>query len=307
MDPSNDPPNLTPIRSTTNPRSIHRRAVPGPLDAGVGTLALASLLDPRLLRRPDSVASRPATAGRAWSARSTSPPRPSGSSICTWPAARRTWRRFDYKPDAGQDARPADARVVHQGQPIAQLQGQKLICFAPQHPFRRCGQSGQEISAIFPHLATVADEHLHHPLDGDRGDQPRPGPHLHEHRHDHLRPAGDGLVAHLRPGQRERRPAGFVVLTSTGQFGQAQPIASRQWHSGFLPSRFQGVRFRSKGDPVLYLGRPHGHDRRPPARRGRRRPAAQPARERGGRRPRDRHADQPPTRRPSGCRPASPS
>jgi hypothetical protein len=51
---------------------------------------------------------------------------------------------------------------------------------------------------------------------------------------------------------------GFVVLTSTGRFGQAQPISTRQWHSGFLPSRFQGVRFYSKGDPVLYLGNPKG-------------------------------------------------
>src|SRR5262249_11608921 len=53
---------------------------------------------------------------------------------------------------------------------------------------------------------------------------------------------------------------GFVVLTSSGKFGQAQPIAARQWHSGFLPSRFQGVHFRSKGDAVLYLSRPPGVD-----------------------------------------------
>jgi len=51
---------------------------------------------------------------------------------------------------------------------------------------------------------------------------------------------------------------GFVVLTSTGKSGQMQPIASRQWHSGFLPSRFQGVHFRSKGDAVLYLRDPDG-------------------------------------------------
>src|SRR5436190_2048535 len=51
---------------------------------------------------------------------------------------------------------------------------------------------------------------------------------------------------------------GFVVLTSTGKAGQQQPISSRQWHSGFLPSRFQGEHFRSKGDPVLYVGNPHG-------------------------------------------------
>ncbi len=51
---------------------------------------------------------------------------------------------------------------------------------------------------------------------------------------------------------------GFVVMVSTGHFGQKQPIAARQWHSGFLPSRFQGVEFRSVGDPVLYLKSPAG-------------------------------------------------
>src|SRR5690606_17510737 len=51
---------------------------------------------------------------------------------------------------------------------------------------------------------------------------------------------------------------GFVVLTSLGKGGQAQPIAARQWHSGFLPSRYQGVEFRSTGDPVLYVNNPAG-------------------------------------------------
>ena len=49
------------------------------------------------------------------------------------------------------------------------------------------------------------------------------------------------------------------MLTSVGG-GQSQPIAARQWHSGFLPSRFQGVEFRSQGDPVLYVKSPKGVD-----------------------------------------------
>ena len=53
---------------------------------------------------------------------------------------------------------------------------------------------------------------------------------------------------------------GFVVLTSQGRGGQMQPIAARQWHSGFLPSRFQGVHFRSKGDAVHYMRDPDGVD-----------------------------------------------
>lgn len=51
---------------------------------------------------------------------------------------------------------------------------------------------------------------------------------------------------------------GFVVLMSTGKGRSPQPIATRQWSSGFLPSRFQGVQLRSQGDPVLYLTRPDG-------------------------------------------------
>jgi uncharacterized protein (DUF1501 family) len=48
------------------------------------------------------------------------------------------------------------------------------------------------------------------------------------------------------------------VLTSNGRFGQSQPIASRQWHSGFLPGEYQGVHFRGQGEPVYHVGRPKG-------------------------------------------------
>src|SRR5260370_8416560 len=65
------------------------------------------------------------------------------------------------------------------------------------------------------------------------------------------RPAMGAWINYGLGSDSENLP-GFVVMTSTGKFGQAQPIAARQWHSGFLPSRFQGVEFRSKGDPVLY-------------------------------------------------------
>jgi uncharacterized protein (DUF1501 family) len=47
-------------------------------------------------------------------------------------------------------------------------------------------------------------------------------------------------------------------MVSTGNYGQKQPIAARQWHSGFIPGQFQGVEFRSKGDPVSYVGQPQG-------------------------------------------------
>jgi hypothetical protein len=54
---------------------------------------------------------------------------------------------------------------------------------------------------------------------------------------------------------------GFVVLVSQGNGGQMQPIAARQWSAGILPSKFQGVRFNSVGDPVLYITNPRGVSR----------------------------------------------
>jgi len=62
-------------------------------------------------------------------------------------------------------------------------------------------------------------------------------------------------------GSESQDLPGYVVLTSVGKGGQAQPIAARQWHSGFLPSRYQGVELRSQGDPVLYVANPPGVDR----------------------------------------------
>jgi hypothetical protein len=54
---------------------------------------------------------------------------------------------------------------------------------------------------------------------------------------------------------------GFIVLVSRAGTRSPQPVSSRQWHSGFLPSRFQGVQFHSTGDPVHYVSNPPGVDR----------------------------------------------
>src|SRR2546422_164016 len=55
----------------------------------------------------------------------------------------------------------------------------------------------------------------------------------------------------------EALPA-FVVMISPGSGTGGQPLYDRLWGSGFLPSRYQGVKFRSVGDPVLYLSNPSG-------------------------------------------------
>ena len=166
---------------------------------------------------------------------------------------------FDHKPKLEAMHGQPMPESFTAGQQIAQLQGQKLTCMAPQHSFQRVGQSGQEISTIFPEIsARIADRiaivrSMHTEAIN------------HDPAHTFMntgsmisgRPAagswlwyGLGNDAHDLPG--------FVVMVSTGNFGQKQPIASRQWHSGLLPSRFQGVSFRSQGDPVFYVKSPPG-------------------------------------------------
>jgi hypothetical protein len=167
---------------------------------------------------------------------------------------------FDYKPKLAEMHGKPMPESFTKGQPIAQLQGAKLNCFGPQHPFVKAGKSGQEISSVFPHLAKVADEIcIIRSLKTEAIN--------HDPAHTFMntgttisgRPAmGSWLVYGL--GNASNDLPGFVVMLSTGRFGQSQPVAARQWHSGFLPGHFQGVEFRSKGDAVLYLRKPQGVD-----------------------------------------------
>jgi hypothetical protein len=165
---------------------------------------------------------------------------------------------FDHKPKLAEMHGKPMPESFTRGQPIAQLQGQKLNCFGPQHPFKKFGKSGQEICEIFPNLGTVADE-----LCIIRSMKTEAINHDPAHTFMNTgttisgRPSMGSWIWYGLGADCDNLP-GFVVLTSTGRSGQQQPISSRQWHSGFLPSRFQGVNIRSKGDPVLYVGSPKG-------------------------------------------------
>jgi hypothetical protein len=165
---------------------------------------------------------------------------------------------FDYKPKlADLHGQPMPASFTD-GQPIAQLQGQQLRCLAPQFPFARFGQSGQEICTRFPHLGSIADDICI--IRSMKTDQIN-----HDPAHTLFntgstipgRPAMGSWINYGLGSECSDLP-GFIVLASVGKGGQAQPIAARQWSSGFLPSRFQGVEFRSKGSPVLFVGNPDG-------------------------------------------------
>ena len=229
-----------------------RRAFLSRAGYGLGSLALASLLG----RNAAGASSRPA----AWSGVVQPlhvPPRARRVIHLCMAGGPSQCETLDYKPQLAKlHGQPMPASYTA-GQPIAQLQGQELKCLAPQHAFVKCGDSGQEISAIFPHIARIADD-----LCIVRSMQTEQINHDPAHTYMNTgtsisgRPSMGSWLLYGLGSESDTLP-GYVVLTSVGG-GQNQPIAARQWHSGFLPSQFQGIQFHAKGDPVLYLGRPKG-------------------------------------------------
>jgi hypothetical protein len=170
---------------------------------------------------------------------------------------------LDYRPKLAEMNGKPMPKSFTDGQQIAQLQGQRnnLKCLGPTHPFFKRGKSGQEISSILPHIGSIADDIcIVRSLHTDQIN--------HDPAHTLMntgtpisgRPSMGSWLLYGLGCECDDLP-GYVVLTSVGG-GQSQPIASRQWHSGFLPGRFQGVEFRSTGDPVLYVNNPKGIDKR---------------------------------------------
>lgn len=167
---------------------------------------------------------------------------------------------FDYKPqlDALNGQPMPESFTV--GQPIAQLQGQQLKVQGHLAKFRQYGQSGQWVSDFLPHQAGIVDDLCI--LRSMVTEQIN-----HDPAHTFMntgtaisgRPSIGAWVNYGLGSESEDLP-GFVVLTSVGG-RNPQPIASRQWSSGFLPGRYQGVEFNSSGAPVHYVNNPPGISR----------------------------------------------
>lgn len=232
-----------------------RRSFLGRSLTGLGATALTSLFDPRLLQAAATSSARGGIIEKLHF--------PQKIKRVIWlcmAGGMSHLETFDYKPALEKMNGQPMPESFTAGQPIAQLQGQQLKCFAPQHPFHKHGASGQEISDIFPHLAKVADDLcIIRSLKTEAIN--------HDPAHTFMntgstvsgRPFMGSWLMYGLGAETDDLP-GFVVLTSSGKYGQNQPIASRQWSAGFLPSKFQGVHFHSKGEPVLYVTNPNGID-----------------------------------------------
>lgn len=163
---------------------------------------------------------------------------------------------FDPKPKLIEMNGKPMPESLTKGQRIAQLMGQPLNCVGSKFKFHRNGQSGQEISELLPHIGSIADEIAIIRSMHTEAINHDPGVTLMQTGHQQAgRPAMGSWISYGLGSENDQLPA-FVVLSSG--HGQDQPLLSRYWGSGFLPTSHQGVEFRSGGEPILFVNNPAG-------------------------------------------------
>ena len=175
---------------------------------------------------------------------------------------------FDYKPGLRDLAKTELPESIRSGQRLTGMtSGQTSFPVAPSiFPFRQHGSSGAWVSSLMPNLAKVADDLCFVKSMYTEAINHDPGvTFLQTGFQIAGRPSIGSWLAYGLGSENKDLPE-FVVMISQGSGNpNDQPLAERQWGSGFLPSKYQGVKFRSLGDPVLYLSNPDGFT--PPQRR----------------------------------------
>ena len=226
---------------------ISRRTFIDRTAAGMGGIALGSLMNPAVLRG-DQPGVLEVLHRR---------PRAKRVIFMVMAGGASHLETLDYKPTLAKLQGKPIPESVTAGQPIAQLQGAKLTCLAPQHAFKRFGRSGQLISGALPHIGSIADDIcIVRSMQTEQINHDPAHTFMNTGKSISGRPSMGSWRWYGLGSECDDLP-GFVVLVSVGG-GQSQPIAVRQWSAGFIPSRYQGVQFQSQGDPVLYLNEPAG-------------------------------------------------
>ena len=167
---------------------------------------------------------------------------------------------FDHKPLLKEKHGTELPESVRKGQRLTAMSGNQASLPLAGSPFKfqQHGESGAWLSEILPHTATVADDLC--VIKSMYTEAINHGPAVTFLQTGSQFPGRPSMGAWLKYGlgsANENLPA-FVVMVTKNKGGQ--PLVSRLWGSGFLPSTFQGVRFRSGAEPILYLNNPQGVD-----------------------------------------------
>jgi hypothetical protein len=166
---------------------------------------------------------------------------------------------FDFKPQLQKWTGTDLPESIRNGQRLtAMTAAQTRFPIAPSiFRFAQHGQSGAWVSELMPRTAEIADELCF-----------IKSMHTEQINHDPAvtfaqtgfqlagRPSMGAWVTYGLGSENQDLPAFVVMVTGTGQ-----ALAERLWGTGFLPSKYQGVKLRSAGDPVLYVSNPEGFDR----------------------------------------------
>src|SRR2546430_13927691 len=168
---------------------------------------------------------------------------------------------FDYKPNLVKSQGVELPDSVRMGQRITGMtSGQSSFPVAPSiFKFNRYGRSGTWISELLSHHGKIVDditiikstytEAINHDpaITFVQTGFQQPG-----------RPSMGAWVTYGLGSENQNLPAFVVMVSQANALNPDQPLFSRLWGSGFLSSRYQGVKFAASGDPVLYLSNPPG-------------------------------------------------
>jgi hypothetical protein len=230
------------------------------LSTGIGVTALASLLNPKLFAAGESL--DPKTGGLAGLPHFA--PTAKRVIFLHQSGAPSQIETFDYKPSLEKLHGKELPDSVRMGQRITGMtSGQASFPVAKSiFKFKQYGQSGTWISELLPYHGDIVDdicivksmhtEAINHDpaITFIQTGSEQPG-----------RPSMGSWVSYGLGSENRDLPAFVVLLVQQSGLNVDQPLFSRLWGSGFLPSRYQGVKFRGGAEPVLYLSDPPGLSR----------------------------------------------
>ncbi|MCR9201837.1 MAG: DUF1501 domain-containing protein [Planctomycetaceae bacterium] len=235
----------------TNPQAMSRRAVLQQFGMGFGSLALSSLLSDQ--------ASAASTAPAGESDALAVPPVKAKRIIYLFQSGGPSQMDlYDYKPLLNKMQGQELPEDVRRGQRLTAMSGNQasLPLVGSPFEFQQHGHSGAWLSSLLPHTAEIADDLCF--VKSMNTPAINHGPGVTFMQTGSQFPGRPSMGAWLDYGlgtENSNLPA-FVVMVTRNKGGQ--PLVSRLWGSGFLPSRYQGVRFRAGDEPVLYVNNPQG-------------------------------------------------
>lgn len=171
---------------------------------------------------------------------------------------------FDYKPQLRKLHGTELPDSVRNGQRITGMtSGQSSFpVVSSSFKFAQYGKSGAWVSELLPHIAEIVDDiTLVKTVNTDAINHDPAITFIQSGFQQPGRPSMGAWVSYGLGSENQNMPAFVVLLSQANALNADQPLFSRLWGSGFLPSNYQGVRFRSGNDPVLYLEDAPGIDR----------------------------------------------